>query len=161
MTKKIVELLEKDGRYTAEQIAAMIGEDVQAVADCIKKLENDRVIVSYGALINDDKLEGDAIVTALIEVKITPQEGQGYYKIAKEIYLYPQVKSCYLMSGGFDLTVIIEGNTLKEVAIFVAEKLAPIDGVIGTATHFLLQKYKENGVEFEEGYKDDREAVIL
>jgi DNA-binding Lrp family transcriptional regulator len=161
MIKKIAELLEKDGRYTAEQIATMIGKNVKEVADCIEKLETDGVIVSYGALINDDKLEGDALVTALIEVKITPQEGQGYFKIAKKIYYYPQVRACYLMSGGFDLTVIIEGKTLKEVAIFVAEKLAPIEGVIGTATHFLLQKYKENGVEFEDHYRDDREAVIL
>lgn len=100
-------------------------------------------------------------VTALIEIKVSPQWGQGFDAVAERIYRYPQVTSCYLMSGGFDLMVLIEGSSMKEIAFFVAEKLAPLENVLSTATHFVLKKYKDKGIVLEDDAKDDREAVIL
>ena len=100
-------------------------------------------------------------VTALIEIKVSPQWGQGFDTVAERVYRYPQVTSCYLMSGGFDLMVLIEGSSMKEIAFFVAEKLAPLENVLSTATHFVLKKYKDKGIVLEEEGKDDREAVIL
>jgi DNA-binding Lrp family transcriptional regulator len=100
-------------------------------------------------------------VHALIEVKVTPQRGEGFDKVAERIFRYPEVNSCYLMSGGFDLAIFIEGMTMKEVAFFVAEKLAPMEAVMSTATHFVLKKYKDKGMILEEDKKDDREAIIL
>lgn len=158
--EEILEILEKNNRLTEEQIAVMINKSVEEVRTAIKKLEDENVIVGYNTLINWDKTSRET-VTALIEVKVTPQRGEGFDKVAERIYQYPQVKACYLMSGGFDLTVIIEGKTMKEVALFVAEKLAPLESVLSTATHFVLKKYKDEGIIFEGKYKDDREAVIL
>ena len=106
-------------------------------------------------MINWEKTSKE-VVTALIEVKVTPQMGEGFDKIAERIYKYPEVKDCYLMSGGFDLTVIVEGKSMKEVALFVAEKLAPLDSVLSTSTHFVLKKYKDKGTIFEKGPQDDR-----
>jgi DNA-binding Lrp family transcriptional regulator len=157
---EILEILEKNARATEEDIARMLGKSVEEVHTAIKKLEEDNVIVGYNTMINWEKSDKDN-VTALIEVKVTPQRGQGFDKVAERIFRYPQVKACYLMSGGFDLTVIVEGRTMKEVALFVAEKLATLDPVQSTATHFVLKKYKDKGIIFEEKHKDDREVVIL
>lgn len=157
---EILEILEKNGRASEEDIARMLDRSVDDVRDAIKKLENDNIIVGYNTLINWDKSDKET-VTALIEVKVTPQRGQGFDKVAERIYRYPQVKACYLMSGGFDLTVIVEGGSMKEVALFVAEKLAPLESVLSTATHFVLKRYKDKGVIFEEKSKDDREVLIL
>jgi DNA-binding Lrp family transcriptional regulator len=157
---EILEVLEKNGRASAEEISLMLGKSVEEVRAAIKKLEDDNIIVGYGALINWDKSDREN-VTALIEVKVTPQRGQGFDKVAERIYRYPQVKACYLMSGGFDLTVIIEGKDIKEVALFVAEKLAPIESVQSTSTHFVLKRYKDDGVIFEENGRDKREVLIL
>jgi DNA-binding Lrp family transcriptional regulator len=157
---EILEVLEKNGRASAEEIALMLGKSVEEVKAAIKKLEEENVIVGYNALINWDKSNREN-VTALIEVKVTPQRGQGFDKVAERIYRYPQVKACYLMSGGFDLTVIIEGKDMKEVALFVAEKLAPLEYVQSTATHFVLKRYKDDGVIFEENGRDKREVLIL
>jgi DNA-binding Lrp family transcriptional regulator len=158
--EEILEILEGNARATAEEIALMLDKSVEEVKGTIKQLEEDNVIVGYNTLINWDNSSKET-VTALIEVRVTPQRGQGFDKVAERIYRYPQVKSCYLMSGGFDLTVIIEGKSMKEVALFVAEKLAPLDSVLSTATHFVLKKYKDDGVIFEENNKDDREALRL
>ena len=158
--EEILEILEKNGRASEEEIALMLNKSVDEVRIAIKKLEEENVIVGYNTLINWDKSSKENVI-ALIEVKVTPQRGQGFDKVAERIYRYPQVKACYLMSGGFDLTVIIEGNSMKEVALFVAEKLAPLESVLSTATHFVLKKYKDEGVIFEEKGKDDREALIL
>jgi DNA-binding Lrp family transcriptional regulator len=158
--EEILEILESNARATAEEIALMLSKSVEEVREIIKKLEEDNVIVGYNTLINWDKSSREN-VTALIEVKVTPQRGQGFDKVAERIYRYPQVKACYLMSGGFDLTVIIEGKSMKDVALFVAEKLAPLESVLSTATHFVLKKYKDDGVIFEENNKDDREVLIL
>lgn len=158
--EEILEILEKNGRASVEEIALMLDKSVEEVQVAIRKLEEDNVIVGYNTLINWEKSNKESVV-ALIEVKVTPQRGQGFDKVAERIYRYPQVKACYLMSGGFDLTVIIEGRNMKEVALFVAEKLAPLESVLSTATHFVLKKYKEEGIIFEEKSKDDREALIL
>lgn len=158
--ERILEILEKDNRVSPEQIAVMLNRDVEEVKTAIKKLEDDKIILRYKALINWEKTDKE-FVTALIEVKVTPQRGEGFDKVAERIYKYPQVKSVYLMSGGFDLTVIIEGKTMKEVALFVAEKLAPMESVLSTATHFVLKKYKDEGVIFEEKGKDERQVITL
>lgn len=157
---EILEILEKNSRASVEEIALMLGKSVDEVRDTIKKLEEDNVIVGYNTLVNWEKTEKDT-VTALIEVKVTPQRGQGFDKVAERIYRYPQVKACYLMSGGFDLTVIIEGKSMKDVAMFVAGKLAPLESVLSTSTHFVLKKYKDKGFIFDDKPTDDREALIL
>lgn len=158
--EEILEILEKNSRYSVEQIAVMLGKSEDEVRAVIEKMEEDNIIVGYNTLINWEKTGKDT-VNALIEVKVTPQRGEGFDKVAERIYRYPQVKACYLMSGGFDLTVIIEGKSMKEVALFVAEKLAPLESVLSTSTHFVLKKYKDKGMVFEEKEKDDREAVRL
>ncbi|MCR4434700.1 MAG: Lrp/AsnC family transcriptional regulator [Clostridiales bacterium] len=158
--EEILEILEKNNKLTEEQIATMLNKSVEEVRAAIKKLEEDNIILGYTTLINWEKTRKET-VTALIEVRVTPQRGEGFDKVAERIYKYPEVKACYLMSGGFDLTVIIEGKTMKEVALFVAEKLAPLESVLSTATHFVLKKYKDEGLIFEEKEKDDREAVVL
>ncbi|EGD46224.1 transcriptional regulator, AsnC family [Ruminiclostridium papyrosolvens DSM 2782] len=158
--EEILEILEHNSKASADEIAVMLGLPVEEVAAAIKKYEADKVIVGYSTLINWDKTQKEK-VTALIEVKVTPQRGLGFDKIADRIYKYPEVTACYLMSGGFDLTVIIEGRTMKEVALFVSEKLAPLESVLSTATHFVLKKYKDKGTIFEEKTVDRREQIFL
>lgn len=157
---EILEILEKNSRATAEQISVMIDKPVEEVEAAIKDFETTNVIVGYSTMINWDKTEREK-VTALIEVKVTPQRGLGFDKIADRIYKFPEVTSCYLMSGGFDLTVIIEGKTMKEVALFVSEKLAPLESVLSTSTHFVLKKYKDKGSIFEEKPVDRREPIFI
>lgn len=145
---EILKLLENDCRNTPEQIAAMLGASEAAVAAAIAELEADKTILGYKGMVDWDKT-GEEIVTALIEVKVTPQRGDGFDRIAERIYQFEEVESMYLMSGAYDFTVIISGRTLKEVANFVSARLSTIDGVIGTATHFILRKYKEKHTIFE------------
>ncbi len=158
--EEILEVLEKNGRQTPAEIATMLGKTEAEVAAAIADFEARHVINAYTAIINWD-LTGTERVTALIEVKLTPERDRGFDKVAERIYNFPEVKSCYLMSGGFDLTVVIEDTTMKEVALFVAEKLAPVPGVTSTATHFILKKYKDKGFVFGTPAVDDREHVIL
>ncbi len=139
---EILKLLENDCRLTTSQIAAMLNMDEAAVAAQIARCEDENLILAYQALIDWDKTSQDS-VTALIEVKVTPQRGDGFDRIAERIYQYDEVESLYLMSGAYDLTVIVSGDSLKDVAQFVSAKLATIEGVTGTATHFILKKYKE------------------
>lgn len=158
--EEILEILEKNSRASAAEIAVMLGKSVEEVTEAIKKYEAENVIVGYSTLVNWDKTQREK-VTALIEVKVTPQRGLGFDKIADRIYKYPEVTACYLMSGGFDLTVIIEGKTMKEVALFVSEKLAPLESVLSCATHFVLKKYKDKGTIFEEKQIDRREPIFI
>ncbi|ACL76551.1 Lrp/AsnC family transcriptional regulator [Ruminiclostridium cellulolyticum] len=158
--EEILEILERNSKTTADEIAVMLGLPSEEVEAAIKQYEADNVIVGYSTLINWDKTQKEK-VTALIEVKVTPQRGLGFDKIADRIYKYPEVTACYLMSGGFDLTVIIEGRTMKEVALFVSEKLAPIESVLSTSTHFVLKKFKDKGTIFEEKSVDRREQIFL
>lgn len=157
---EILEILEKNSNYSKEQIAVMAEKTVEEVTEAIKKYEEENVIVGYTTLINWENTSKETI-TALIEVKVTPQRGEGFDKVAERIYRFPEVKACYLMSGGFDLTVIVEGKTMKEVALFVAEKLAVQESVLSCATHFVLKKYKDKGTIFEKKPVDDREAIFV
>lgn len=160
IAEEILEILENNSKYTVEQIAVMVNRSVEEVKDIISKLENENVIAGYKTIVDWEKTPKET-VTALIEVKVTPQRGEGFDKVAERIYRFPEVKACYLMSGGFDLTVIVEGKTMKEVALFVAEKLSTLESVLSTSTHFVLKKYKDKGTIFEKKQKDDREAVVL
>ena len=144
---KLLQLLEDDCTLTNDQLAAMTGMTVGEVEAARAQLEKDRTILGYKAIVDWDRTQREA-VTALIEVRVTPQRGEGFDRIAQRIYQYDEVESVYLMSGAYDLTVIISGRTLKEVAQFVGEKLAPIEDVTGTATHFILKKYKEKHLIF-------------
>ncbi len=140
----ILAILQEDGRYTPAKIAVMLDKSEEEVASAIAALEARGVIVKYTAIVNDERLSDD-VVQALIEVKVSPQKTSGFDAIAEEIYRFDEVKSCYLMSGGYDLAVFIEGKNLREVARFVSERLSTLDEVQSTATHFILKKYKIEG----------------
>ena len=145
---KLLQLLEQDCTLTPEQLASMTDMTVEEVKAAIKRYEEDKIILGYQAIVDWDRTQREA-VTALIGVKVTPQRGAGFDRVAERIYQYDEVESVYLMSGSFDLTVIISGRSLKEVALFVGEKLAPLEDVTGTATHFILKKYKEKHLIFQ------------
>lgn len=155
--EQLLRLIEADCTLTHKQLAAMTGTSEEKVDAEIKRLEEEGLIVGYKAVVDWDKTGREA-VTALIEVKVEPQLGDGFDRVAERIYQYEEVESCYLMSGDFDMTVIISGRTLREVANFVTQKLSTIDAVQSTATHFILKKYKENHLIFnkekeqEEGF---------
>jgi len=159
MVNEILEILNEDSRRTPEEIAVMLGTDVETVKQKIEELERNKVIVKYNTIINWDKTDRE-YVTALIEVKVTPQRDQGFDAIAERIDKFPEVKSVYLMSGDYDLAVMVEGRTMKEVAFFVAEKLSVLDSVLSTATHFVLKKYKVEGVVLEDEEKDYRQVIV-
>lgn len=154
----ILNLLKEDARLKPSVIATMLGAEEAEVKAAIEEMEQDHVIVKYATVINWSKVE-DEKVTALIEVECTPERGRGFENIAERIYLYPEVKSVYLMSGAYDLCVEIEGKNLKEVASFVSDKLSTIDSVISTKTFFILKKYKQDGIIFEQFESDDRLPV--
>ncbi|GGG51401.1 Lrp/AsnC family transcriptional regulator [Paenibacillus radicis (ex Gao et al. 2016)] len=155
---KVLELLKEDARRDAELIATMLDRSIEEIKQVIAELESDHIIVKYATVVNWSKVD-DEKVTALIEVQITPERGRGFEGIAERIYLYPEVKSVYLMSGAYDLLVEIEGKNLKEVASFVSNKLSPIDKVLSTKTNFILKKYKQDGIIFEE-HEDDHRLII-
>lgn len=150
-----LKLLENDSRLTSEQLAVMCDKEVGEIKEMIDKFEKEGIILGYKTLIDWDKTARES-VTALIELKISPQEDRGFDKIAEKIRNYPEVQSVYLMSGGFDLAVFIEGKTMKEVAFFVAQKLAPMNSIQSTATHFVLKKYKDKGVNYGIPETDER-----
>ena len=158
-SNKLLKLLEKDCTLTPAQLAAMCDTTEEDIALRVQSLKDEGVILGYKALINWEKTAIEA-VEALIEVKITPQRDKGFDRIAERIYQYEEVESCYLMSGGYDVTVIITGRTLREVALFVSEKLSTIDGVTSTSTHFILKKYKQQNVVFEQR-EEQRERLIF
>lgn len=157
--KKLLQLLEDDCTLTRAQLASMTGMTEAEVAAAIDEYEKGHVLLGYKAIVDWDRTERES-VTALIEVNVTPQRGEGFDRIAERIYQYDEVESVYLMSGSFDLTVIISGRTLKEVAHFVGEKLAPLEDVTGTATHFILKKYKEKHLIFPV-QKDQEERFVF
>ena len=145
MRREILRMLEKNSKIDLHDLAIMLGTDEAFVLNEIEKMENEGVICGYPTLINRDKTE-DEIVTAFIEVKVTPQRGEGFERLAARITNFPEVRSIFLMSGSFDFAVFIEGKTLKEVSMFVATKLSTLDDVTSTATHFVLKKYKDHGM---------------
>jgi len=157
---EILEILEKDARVTTQEIAKMLKKKPAGVQATIKKYEKDGVILKYKAVINKELIkENSSEVRALIEVNIIPQKDLGFDRIAERIYSFPEVASCYLISGTYDLLLIVEGKDLHTVARFVAEKLAPLENIRGTATHFLLKKYKEDGVILKHREENKRIAI--
>ena len=158
--EEILEILEKDGRVTPEEIAKMLKIKPQEVKSAIKKYEKEGVILKYKAVINKDLVKSeDSSVRALIEVSIVPQKDVGFDKLAERIYSFPEVSSCYLISGTYDLLVIVEGKNIHTVSSFVAEKLSCLENVRGTTTHFLLKKYKEDGVILKQKEENKRIAI--
>lgn len=155
---ELLHVMEKNSRIDITDLAVLLSRSESDIAAELSELEKEKVIFGYHTMINWDKLNEEH-VTALIEVRVTPQRGAGFDMIAKNIYQFEEVTAVYLMSGAFDLTVIIEGRTMKEVALFVAQRLAPIDQVISTSTHFVLKRYKDHGVVLEETRPDERQIV--
>jgi len=161
LTNEILNIIEKNAKLTYEEIAVMTGSDKETVKNIISELEEKKVIFGYKALVNWDKIENDK-VTAYIELNVTPEQGQGFEKVAGNIIReFPQVKSVTLMSGGFDLLVEIDGNNMKEIALFVAEKISPMNCIVSTKTHFVLRKYKQDGVNLNDKNKDERRVISL
>lgn len=156
---EIAEILEKDARISDEDVAKMIGEDLEKTKELIAKLEEVNVVVRYTSIVDWSKVEGHEGVTAMIDVKVTPKRGVGFDEVAQRIYRFKEVKSLYLMSGAYDLSVIIEGKSMNEVARFVSEKLSTLDSVISTTTHFILKQYKHDGTIFEPS-DDDKRIVV-
>ena len=160
MNTNILKILAKNARCTVEDIALMTGMEESAVENEMRELENAGLIRGYKAVIDWEKLD-NAYVSALIELKVVPQDKYGFEKIAETVMKYSEVESVYLMSGTYDLCVIVKGKTFQEVAMFVAKELATMDCVTGTSTHFVLRRYKELDVELIETEKDDRGAYSL
>jgi DNA-binding Lrp family transcriptional regulator len=156
--EEILNLIEKNSKLSVQEIAAMLQADEADVAAAIAEMEEKKIICGYNTLINWENTIHEK-VTALIEVEVTPQRGLGFDKIAERIYQYEEVNAVYLMSGAFDLTVFIEGKTMKEVAMFVSNRLSTMDSVLRTATHFVLKKYKDHGIVMVEKKKSERMII--
>ena len=159
MEKAILDILEKDSRISVEEIAVMLNRPVNEIFDAIADMEKRSVICSYTTLINWDKTDRE-YVAALIEVKVTPQRDMGFEKIAERIYGFDEVKAVYLMSGAYDLMVMMEGRNIKEISYFVSNKLSTIDAVLSTATHFVLKKYKDHGVILDKMPSEDERMIV-
>ena len=158
MREKILAVIEKNSRIDIKDLAILLGESEIAVANEIAEMEKEHIICGYHTLINWDNTSDEKVV-ALIEVKVTPQRGMGFDKIAERIYQYSEVESVYLMSGSFDFTVFLEGETMRQVAQCGAEKLSPMESVLSTATHFVLKKYKDHGTIIAEPVQDERMLI--
>ena len=159
MREKLLAFIEKTSRIDLRQLAVVLGVDEAAVLNEMEKMEEEHIICGYHTIIDWDKV-GIEKVTAMIEVRVTPQRGMGFDKVAERIYNYPEVNSVYLISGGFDFMVTIEGKTLREVSQFVSEKLSVLDSVLSTKTNFILKKYKDHGTVITEPKKDERIQMI-
>ena len=158
MREQILAIIEKNSRINIKELAVILGADELTIANELKAMEEEGVICGYHTMIDWEKTSIEK-VTALIEVRITPQRGQGYDNIAERIYKYPEVNSVYLISGGYDLLVTLEGKSLKAVSGFVSDKLSTLEGVLSTAPHFILKKYKDHGTILTQKYEDTREKV--
>ena len=160
MREQILTFLEKNSKIDLKELAVMLGTSEVVVANEISQMEQEHIICGYHTLINWEKTTLEK-VTALIEVRVTPQRNQGFERIAERIYNYPEVQSVYLISGGYDLMVILEGKTLREVSAFVSNNLSTLETVISTATHFILKKYKDHGTILQGQEEDERIPVTL
>ena len=158
MREELLSIIEKNSRIDIKELAVRLGKDETAVLKELEALENENIICGYHTLVDWEKASVEK-VTALIEVKVTPQRGQGFDRIAERIYNYPEVKSVYLISGGYDLLVTLEEKSLKDIALFVSEKLSALDSVISTASHFILKKYKDHGTIMDKKRPDERELI--
>lgn len=159
MKRDILDILENDSRKTADEIATMLGVSAEDVSVAIAEMEADNVICGYSTLINWEMVKDD-FVTAMIEVRVTPKRDMGFEHIAKRIYGFSEVKNVFLMSGAYDLLIMVEGRNLKEVSTFVSSKLSTLDSVLSTATHFVLRRYKEHGVIFEKNADNDERMIV-
>lgn len=160
MKYEILKLLSQNAKYTPEDIATMLGTDQNTVVEIIKELEKDGVIRGYKAVIDWEKLDG-AYVSAIVELNVVPKAGLGFEEVAEKVMKYREVEAVYLMSGDYDLNVIVKGKTLQDIAWFVAKELATIDSVTSTATHFVMRRYKEMDVELITGSTDDRGQLFV
>ena len=160
MNLKLLKLLSKNARYRDDELAAMTGREESEIRDEIKEMEDKGLIRGYKTVVDWERMDS-AYVSALIELRVTPKAGLGFEEVAKKVMKYPEVESVYLMSGGYDLSVMVKGKTFQEVALFVAKELSTIDSVISTATHFVLRRYKELDVELIGSDKDDRGNISL
>ena len=160
MREELLSIIEKNSRIDTKELAIRLGKEEIEIINELANLEKENIICGYHTLIDWEKTDVEK-VTALIEVKVTPQRGQGFDRIAERIYNYPEVKSVYLISGGFDLLVTLEEKSLKEIAYFVSEKLSTLDSVMSTASHFILKKYKDHGTIIGKRRPDERELVSL
>lgn len=158
MREELLSIIEKNSRIDLKELAVRLGKEEIDVVNELQKLEDERVICGYHTLVNWEKTSIEK-VTALIEVKVTPQRGKGFDRIASRIYNYPEVRDVYLISGGFDLLVTLEEKSLKDIAMFVSEKLSTLDSIISTGTHFILKKYKDHGTIIDEHIRDEREVI--
>ncbi len=158
MREKLLAIIEKNSRIDMKELAVLMGVEEIDIVNELAAMENEGIICGYHTLIDWEKTSIEK-VTALIEVRVTPQRGQGFDNIAERIYKYPEVNSVYLISGGFDLLVTLEGKSLKEISGFVSDKLSTLDTVLSTATHFILKKYKDHGTILAKKYEDTREKV--
>ena len=158
MREKLLSVIEKNSRIDMKELAVIMGVEEIDIVNELAAMENEGIICGYHTLIDWEKTSIEK-VTALIEVRVTPQRGQGFDNIAERIYKYPEVTSVYLISGGFDLLVTLEGKSLKEISRFVSDKLSTLDTILSTATHFILKKYKDHGTILEKKYEDTREKV--
>ncbi len=156
---EILEILQKDARFEAADIAKMIGLTEAAVVEMIRRLEEEKVIVHYATLVDWAKMDNYTGVTAMIDVKVTPKRGVGFNEVAERIYRFKEVSSVYLMSGVYDLSVTVEGKSMNEIARFVSEKLSTLDSVVSTTTHFQLKKYKHDGMIYTSNKQDHRIVV--
>ena len=160
MREQILTFLERNSKVDLKELSIMLGTSEAVIANEIQEMENEHIICGYHTLINWEKTSLEK-VTALIEVRVTPQRDQGFERIAERIYNYPEVQSVYLISGGYDLMVILEGKSLREVSGFVTNKLSTLETVISTATHFILKKYKDHGTILSRQEEDERMLVTL
>ncbi len=159
MKEKILAVIEKNSRIDLKELAILLGEEEADVANAIAEMEQENIICGYHTLINWDNTSEEK-VSALIEVRVTPQRGMGFDHIAERIYQYPEVHAVYLMSGAYDFTVILEGKSMRDVAQFVSEKLSTLDSVLSTATHFVLKKYKDHGTILTKKANSDERMLI-
>ena len=160
MKQEILKLLARNARYSAEEIAVMLGTDTATVKEAVKELESDGFIRGYKAIIDWERIDG-AYVSAIVELKVVPKAGLGFEEVAERVMQYDEVESVYLMSGAYDLNLVVKGKTLQDVARFVAKELATIDAVTSTATHFVMRRYKDMDVKLITEEQDDRGQILL
>ena len=158
MRDELLAIIEKNSRIDTKELAVLLGVEEIDIVNELAKLQDEGIICGFHTLINWEKTDIEK-VTALIEVRVTPQRGQGFDNIAERIYNFPEVKAVYLMSGGYDFMVMLEGKTMKEISLFTSSKLAPLESVVSTVTHFVLKKYKDHGTILEAKKLDERQAV--
>ena len=158
MREEILRVIEKNSRIETKELAVRLGLSEAEVVEEMQAMENEGIICGYHTMINWENTT-DEKVTALIEVKVSPQRGEGFDHMAERIYKYPEVQSVYLISGGFDILITIEGKTLREVSQFVSDKLSTFESIVSTATHFILKKYKDHGTIMTKKYEDERQMI--